>query len=82
MSEMNYACNLHFSKCKITVIQFQLLLSHSATTPEVHPRKARAVPNSAYASPPLTGHNLPRERKPYKPFIHQKTDRCWQYNVY
>ena len=53
MSEMNYACNLHFSMCKITVIQFQLLLSHSATTPEVHPRKARAVPNSAYASPPL-----------------------------
>lgn len=82
MSEMNYACNLHFSMCKITVIQFQLLLSHSATTPEVHPQKARAMPSSAYASPPLTGHKLPRERRPYKPFIHQKTDRCWQYNVY
>lgn len=80
-SEMNYACTLHFPMCKITVIpvSISVTLCHS---PKVHLQRAGTMPNTRRLITPLSWQESPKERKLDKSFIHQKANRCWQYNIY
>lgn len=64
MSEMNYACNLHFSMCKVTVIptSTSALTAKSQLQKYTH-RRLGLCPALTTVPPPLIWQKSPNEKK-------------------